>query len=141
VWFNKAEIGDEEHDLGDGNCGPENAEHGTGMKSPRHDGRDEIRRQTFRDLIAGHHSGQELATGAACCLGSHECRGQYGATRVNHHPEEREVAADRPCIDIPLEIQSLNERNFISDPRRACLKRPVSVPWADSGLAAVNVLY
>src|ERR1700720_1448345 len=54
----------EAHDLGDGNRGPENAEHGTGMKSPRHDGRDEIRRQTLRDLVAGRHSGQELAAGA-----------------------------------------------------------------------------
>src|SRR5262249_48353824 len=41
----------EAHDLGERNRGPENAEHGTGMESPRHDGWDEIRRQTFRDLV------------------------------------------------------------------------------------------
>jgi hypothetical protein len=38
-------------------------------------------------------------------------------------------------------ISSAAQRNFISGPRRACLKRPESVPWADSGLTAVNVLY
>src|SRR6202007_2276937 len=65
----------EAHDLGERNRGPENAEHGTGMKSPRHDGRDEIRRQTFRDLVAGRHAGQKLAAGAACAPARPEGRG------------------------------------------------------------------
>jgi hypothetical protein len=77
----------EAHDLGGSNRGPEDAEHGTGMKSPRQDGRDEIRPQSFHDLVAGHYTGQELAAGAARYLGSHERRGQDGATRVNHHSE------------------------------------------------------
>src|SRR5262249_26877447 len=59
----------EAHDLGDGDRGPKNAEHGTGMKSPREDGGDEIRRQTIRDLVARRHAGQELAPGAAGRLG------------------------------------------------------------------------
>ncbi len=46
----------EAHDLGGSNRGPEDAEHGTGMKSPRQDGRDEIRPQSFHDLVAGHYS-------------------------------------------------------------------------------------
>jgi hypothetical protein len=49
--------------------------------------RDEIRPQAFHNLVAGHYTGQEVAAGAACCLGSHEFCGQDGATRVNHHPE------------------------------------------------------
>jgi hypothetical protein len=80
-------FGIEAHDLGERNRSPENAEHGTGMESPRQDGGDEIRRQTIRDLIARHHAGHELAAGAAGRLGRHECRGQDGAIRMHHHPE------------------------------------------------------
>ena len=106
----------EAHDLGGRNRGPEDAEHGTGMKSPCHDGRDEIRRQAFHDLVAGHDAGQELAAGAACCLGSHECRGQDGATRVNDHPEGVPLAPGKHHLRIdeggsgPGEAPPVDER-------------------------------
>src|SRR5271166_6315609 len=53
-----------------------------------------------RSVLAGHHSGQELAAGAPCCLGSHECRGQDGATRMNHHPEGVPLASGKHHLRI-----------------------------------------
>src|SRR5262249_8207300 len=94
-------FGVEAHDLGERNGGPENAEHRTGMKSPRQDGGNEIRRQTIRDLVTRHHAGQKFAAGATRCLRRHERRRHDGAIRVNHHPEGVPLASGKyhPRID------------------------------------------
>jgi hypothetical protein len=81
------------HDLGDGRCGTEDAEQGTGMETPRQDGRDKIRGEAFHNLVAGHDAGQEFTSRATRGFGGHEGRWQDGATGVSYHAEGVPLAA------------------------------------------------